>query len=118
MGTLQIKRVYEPAEKGDGIRILVDRLWPRGMKKETAQLTQWMKAIAPSTDLRKWFDHDPAKWEQFCLKYTLELQQNSAVENLLKLIKENKMVTLLYAAHDGRYNHAIVLQQFINEVTK
>jgi uncharacterized protein YeaO (DUF488 family) len=118
MGTVQIKRIYEPAEKDDGIRILVDRLWPRGIKKETAQLDEWMKAVAPSVDLRKWFNHDPAKWEEFQFKYTVELKQNDAVKDLLNIVKKNKLVTLLYAAHDEHHTHALVLQQFINTMLK
>lgn len=116
MGTVQIKRIYEPAEKSDGKRILVDRLWPRGVKKELAQLDDWMKTVAPSTDLRKWFNHDVAKWQEFTARYTLELKENSAVNELLDMVKKNKMVTLLYAAHDEDHNHAVVLLQFIKTV--
>src|ERR1700712_457690 len=116
MGTVQIKRVYEPVEKADGKRILVDRLWPRGVKKELAQLDEWMKAVAPSVDLRKWFNHDVARWNEFTALYMLELKQNAAVNDLLDMIKENKTVTLLYAAHDEQHNHALVLLQFINTV--
>lgn len=116
MGTVQIKRIYEPAEKSDGKRILVDRLWPRGVKKELAQLDDWMKTVAPSTDLRKWFNHDVAKWQEFTTRYTLELKENSAVNELLDMVKKNKMVTLLYAAHDEDHNHAVVLLQFIKTV--
>lgn len=118
MGSLQIKRVYEPAEKQDGKRILIDRLWPRGFKKETAQLDDWMKNIAPSTELRKWFDHDPAKWDEFQFKYLHELKQNPVAEDLLALVKNNKTVTLLYAARDEHHNHAQVLQRFIKEHIK
>lgn len=100
------------------MRILVDRLWPRGVKKETAHVDEWMKAVAPSTELRKWFNHDRPKWDQFQSKYTHELTQNDAVEELLHLIKNNKTVTLLYAAHDEQHNHALVLQQFIGELVK
>lgn len=116
MGTVQIKRIYEPAEKSDGKRILVDRLWPRGVKRELAQLDDWMKTVAPSTDLRKWFNHDVAKWQEFTTRYTLELKENSAVNELLDMVKKNKMVTLLYAAHDEDHNHAVVLLQFIKTV--
>lgn len=116
MGTVQIKRIYEPAEKSDGKRILVDRLWPRGVKRELAQLDDWMKTVAPSTDLRKWFNHDVAKWQEFTARYTLELKENSAVNELLDMVKKNKMVTLLYAAHDEDHNHAVVLLQFIKTV--
>jgi len=118
MGTLQIKRIYEPAEGSDGKRILVDLLWPRGVKKETAHLDEWMKEVAPSTALRKWFDHDPAKWETFSLKYTMELKQNKAVNDLITILNQNQTITLLYAAHDGQHNHAIVLQHFLTETLK
>jgi uncharacterized protein YeaO (DUF488 family) len=118
MATVKIKRIYEPFDEQDGMRILVDRLWPRGVKKETAHLDEWMKAVAPSTELRKWFNHDTPNWDQFKLKYTHELTQNNAVEELLHVIKNNKTVTLLYAAHDEQRNHALVLQQFIGELLK
>jgi len=120
MGTLQIKRIYQPAEKADGNRILVDRLWPRGVKKEAAKLDEWLKAIAPSDTLRKWFhqDSDPAKWQEFKAKYMLELKQNTAVDDLLDIISKNEKVTLLYAAHDEQQNHALVLLEFINELLK
>jgi uncharacterized protein YeaO (DUF488 family) len=118
MGTVQVKRVYEPAEPTDGKRILVDRLWPRGMKKKTAHLDEWLKDIAPSTGLRKWFHHDAAEWQEFTARYLLELKQNSAVNQLLDIISKNKIVTLLYGAHDTAHNHALVLLQFINEVVK
>jgi uncharacterized protein YeaO (DUF488 family) len=120
MGAIQIKRIYEPAEKTDGKRILVDRLWPRGVKKESAQLDEWMKAIAPSDALRKWFhqDSDREKWEEFKAKYMLELKQNTAVNDLLDIISKNGKITLLYAAHDEQQNHALVLREFINELLK
>ena len=118
METVQIKRIYEPAEKEDGKRILIDRLWPRGVKKESAGLDEWMKAVAPSVALRKWFDHDPAKWETFSLQYTLELKQNKAVNDLIELVKHSGAVTLLYAAHDAQHNHALILQRFLTEALK
>jgi uncharacterized protein YeaO (DUF488 family) len=118
MGSIKVKRIYEPAEKTDGIRILVDRLWPRGVKKETAQLDEWLKAIAPSDGLRKWFhqDADPGKWQEFKAKYILELKQNDAVVHLQDIISKNKVVTLLYAAHDQQQNHALVLLEFIDKL--
>ena len=118
MGTVQVKRVYEPVEATDGKRILVDRLWPRGMKKESAHLDEWLKDIAPSTELRKWFHHDVAEWHEFTACYMLELKQNSAVNTLLDIIDRNKTVTLLYGAPDTEHNHALVLLQFINEAIK
>jgi uncharacterized protein YeaO (DUF488 family) len=118
MGTVKIKRIYEPFDEQDGMRILVDRLWPRGVKKETIRLDDWMKEVAPSNELRKWFNHDMPNWDQLQSKYTHELTQNDAVKDLLDLIKKHKTVTLLYAAHDEQHNHALVLQQFIGELVK
>lgn len=116
MGTVKIKRIYEAAEKTDGVRILVDRLWPRGVKKETAQLDEWLKAIAPSEALRKWYhqDPDPSKWGEFKARYLTELKDNEAVSHLQDIIDKNKAVTLLYAAHDQQHNHALVLLEYIN----
>lgn len=113
MGKVQVKRIYAPADKADGKRILVDRLWPRGMKKEAANIDQWMKDIAPSTELRKWFNHEEPRWEEFTARYISELKQNPAVDSLMELIEGNPNVTLLYAAHNEQHNHAVVLKQFI-----
>ncbi|MFA6085705.1 DUF488 domain-containing protein [Mucilaginibacter sp.] len=118
MGTVKVKRIYKPFDEQDGMRILIDRLWPRGVKKETARLDEWMKEIAPSTELRKWFNHETPNWDEFRLKYRLELTQNDAVKNLLNFIKHHKTVTLLYAAHDEQHNHALVLQEFMGELLK
>lgn len=114
---IQIKRIYEPRSESDGMRILVDRLWPRGIKKEAAHLDEWMKDIAPSTQLRKWFNHDASKWQEFQLKYMHELQHNPMAEHLLKP-GTHRTITLLYAAHDEEHNHALVLQHFIMEKLK
>jgi uncharacterized protein YeaO (DUF488 family) len=113
MATIQIKRIYEPAAEGDGLRILVDRLWPRGIKKETARIDRWLKDIAPSTELRKWFHQDTSQWDEFRAKYLLELKQNKAVKDLQDIIKNNKTVTLLFAVRDEQQNHALVLKQFL-----
>jgi uncharacterized protein YeaO (DUF488 family) len=107
--TFQIKRVYEPAKPTDGTRVLVDRLWPRGLRKADADLTLWMKDVAPSPSLRVWFNHDPERFAEFRRRYTRELKGNPAVAELRKLGK-SKRVTLLYAAHDPKVNHALVLQ--------
>lgn len=108
-----IKRVYEPASETDGIRVLVDRLWPRGLTREAAKVDSWMKEIAPSTLLRKWFDHDPEKFESFADQYIHELNQNhKAVSDLKKLLKKGK-VTLVYGAKNPDCNHALVLQRFL-----
>jgi uncharacterized protein YeaO (DUF488 family) len=113
MGTIKVKRIYEPAEKKDGLRILVDRLWPRGMKKEDAHIDEWLKAIAPSDQLRKRFHSDTSKWEEFEAKYKLELQQNEAVKQLLDIAAKHPVVTLLYSVRDEHRNHALVLRQFL-----
>ncbi len=117
MPTFQIKRIYELADPSDGRRILVDRLWPRGVKKENAQLDAWLKEVAPTTNLRKWFDHDPAKWDEFQLKYLLELKQNQAVRDLSRSLANDKTITLLYAAKDTQHTHALVLQRFLKEMS-
>jgi uncharacterized protein YeaO (DUF488 family) len=118
MGTIQIKRIYKPAEQTDGVRVLIDRLWPRGMKKESAQIDEWLKEVAPSTALRQWIHHDPTKWQEFEAKYKLELVQNNAVNDLLTTINKNKVVTLLYASRDETHNHALVLLEFIKHHKK
>ena len=118
MAKVNIKRIYEPAGEKDGFRILVDRFWPRGLKKDPLPYDEWITVLAPSNKLRMWFDHDPEKWNQFQLKYTLELAKNASVDKLLKLIRKHKRVTLLYAAHDEEHNHALVMQQFLNLLLK
>ena len=107
-----IKRVYEKPAATDGLRVLVDRLWPRGLRRSDAHLSWWMKDVAPSPDLRKWFDHDPLKFAQFKRRYTLEMRSNAAVVELRRLGK-SKRVTLLYGARDPKVNHAIILQKFL-----
>lgn len=110
-----IKRVYAPINKNDGFRILIDRLWPRGLSKEKAQVDLWLKEIAPSTALRKWFGHDPDKWEEFRKKYRTEIASNEEAMNILKSkVKEGK-VTLVYGAKDEQHNDAVVLQEIACE---
>ena len=111
--TIKIKRIYEPFSKSDGYRILVDRLWPRRMKKEDAFIDKWMKEVGPSNTLRKWFNHDPEKWELFIAKYKAELKGSSAFEELMSVIKKHKIITLTYSAKDEQYNQAVALRQFI-----
>lgn len=109
------KRIYEDPSKDDGYRVLVDRLWPRGVSKEEARLDEWLKEIAPSTDLRKWFDHDPDKFDEFANRYKGELtQKEEVIESSLKKAEE-QTVTLLYAAKDEKHNHALVLKDFLEE---
>lgn len=118
MNELQCKRIYEPSIETDGFRILVDRLWPRGLKKEDAKIDLWAKDIAPSTDLRKFFGHDPKKYASFKKAYREELTENPAAKNFkdlcLEKIKDQK-ITLLYAAKDEKYNHALVLKAWLEE---
>ena len=109
---IKIKRVYEKPEDEDGIRILVDRLWPRGLTKEKASIDLWLKDIAPGTELRKWFGHDPVKWKEFQKRYLLELEKNKKQGLLLKnQIKKGK-VTLVYGAKDEEHNEAVILKDF------
>jgi uncharacterized protein YeaO (DUF488 family) len=112
---IKVKRVYDPLEKDDGIRILVDRLWPRGVKKD--QVDVWLKDIAPSDELRKWYNHDPNKWEEFKRRYFEELSRNPKVEILLQLIKKGNNVTLLYASKSP-YNNAVALKEYLEKVLK
>ena len=110
-----VKRIYEPANSEDGFRVLVDRLWPRGVSKEKARLDLWLKDIAPSTGLRKWFNHDPAKWIEFQSKYRQELEANpGALEELRKATGEAAVVTLLYGARDSEHNEAVVLAEYLS----
>ena len=111
---LKIKRIYELPEKDDGFRVLVDRLWPRGVSKERAHLDLWLKEIAPTDALRKWFHHDPARWTEFVAKYRKELAgRKDLVQQIKKLEADHGEVTLLYSAHDAARNQAVVLRQFL-----
>jgi uncharacterized protein YeaO (DUF488 family) len=112
---IKIKRIYEPALKEDGFRILIDRLWPRGMNKENAAIQRWLKEVAPSAPLRKWFDHQPEKWEVFKKSYMDELASNKAVKEIITAHESHPVVTLLYAAHDVQHNHALVLEDFLKK---
>ena len=115
---IRIKRVYDPPDKADGTRVLVDRLWPRGLRKEKAAVTFWLKEIAPSTELREWFGHDPPRWVEFGHRYRAELARNDgAVVQLVNLSKLGSM-TMLYAAHDTEHNHAIVLAAYLSDHLK
>lgn len=110
---IRVKRVYNSATKEDGIRILVDRIWPRGLKKEDIKLDEWVKEVAPSTELRKWFSHEHKKWEGFRKKYFEELKKKKHL--CKKLAKGNNNITLLYSAKDTEHNQAIVLKEFLEE---
>ena len=112
----RIKRVYETAKSDDGYRILVDRLWPRGVSKASGSVDLWLKEIAPSADLRKWFNHDTEKWHAFKSKYKKELKGNAAlVEKIRNIDCDKGIVTLLYAAKDEQHNQAVVLHEFLSE---
>ncbi len=111
---MEIKRVYDAAQTGDGLRILVDRLWPRGLSKEAARIDIWMKEVAPSPALRKWFGHDPERWEEFKRSYFLELDASKeAVKELEELIGIGSPITLVYAAADPLHNNAVALRQYL-----
>ena len=110
---IQTKRVYEEPEESDGSRILAERLWPRGVSKERAALDRWMKGVAPSHELRKWFDHDPDKWEEFQEKYRKELFGSKAVVEMIELIRRHRTVTLIYASKDEKHNSTTVLREFL-----
>ncbi|MDX8479965.1 DUF488 domain-containing protein [Mesorhizobium sp. VK24D] len=110
---IAVKRVYEAPEKTDGQRVLIDRIWPRGVAKKDAELTLWLKEIAPSDELRKWFGHDPERWAEFQKRYRAELDRNeAAVTQLRGLLHEGK-VTLLYGAHDEAHNNAVALAGYL-----
>ena len=109
---VRIKRIYDEPDREDGERILVDRLWPRGVAKDDAAFSVWMKDVAPTADLRKWFDHKPERWTEFQRRYRAELKDNPAVEDLLKRAAAGT-VTLLYGARNREYNHAAVLADFL-----
>lgn len=115
---LQIKRIYDPSEQSDGVRLLVDRIWPRGVSKERAHLDAWVKDITPSTELRKWFGHKAENFEEFGRLYREELDARPEAQKAIeRIIAQNKqgMVTLLYAAKDPQINHAILLKAYIEE---
>ncbi|GJL84031.1 MAG: hypothetical protein DHS20C01_36650 [marine bacterium B5-7] len=113
MQQISIKRIYEIASKDDGYRVLVDRMWPRGVSRNDAAIDQWVKEIAPSTELRKWFNHDPEKWDEFQKRYRIELKDHSEALIGLKKICGDGSMTLLYAAKDTEHNQAVVLKQVL-----
>jgi uncharacterized protein YeaO (DUF488 family) len=108
---VRIKRAYEPPARGDGTRVLVDRLWPRGVSKADAGITQWMKDVAPSSELRKWFGHDPARWEEFRRRYRAELAARKALVAQLRELARKGPLTLVYSARDQAHNQAVVLRE-------
>ncbi|MCC7304139.1 DUF488 domain-containing protein [bacterium] len=111
---IKVKRVYEQAADSDGTRVLIDRLWPRGISKEKATISIWMKDIAPSTELRRWFSHDPSKWKEFQERYIKELESNETqLKELVEIINTNTVVTLVYGAKDETHNNAVALSSFL-----
>lgn len=110
---MKIKRAYAPVEDTDGYRILVDRLWPRGISKDKAKIDLWLKSVAPSNDLRKWFGHDPERFPEFSKRYQAELEESGALDELRATIKDHPNTTLLFAAHDEEHNNAVVLQHLL-----
>ena len=111
---IKFKRIYEKSEENDGFRILIDRLWPRGLSKENARIDLWLKEVAPSDNLRKWFGHDPEKWDKFKEKYKSELiNKQEQIGEIKKLETDHKIITLLYAAKDENHNNAVVLKEIL-----
>ena len=115
---IQIKRVYDPPDPEDGKRILVDRLWPRGIRKENLKMDEWLKEIAPSDKLRKWFSHDPKKYEEFKKEYTEELEDKSEILKRIKGEAKTGRVTILFSAKDTEHNNAMVLKELLSKQTK
>ena len=112
---VKIKRIYDPPSKDDGVRILVDRLWPRGISKEAAAIDEWVRDVAPSDELRKWFSHDPAKWQEFRKRYISELKKNPELISKLRALARKGRLTLLFAAKDDAHNNAVVLRELIGK---
>lgn len=114
---VKVKRIYEPSEPGDGTRFLVERLWPRGMKKESLHMEAWLKDAAPSDSLRRWFGHDPQKWSEFQDRYFAELDtRREALQTLIEAAGKGN-ITLLYSAHDTEHNNAVALKKYVEERT-
>lgn len=113
---VQLKRVYDKPAKADGRRILVDRIWPRGLKKKYARIDEWFKEVAPTTGLRKWFGHDPSRWEEFKKRYFRELDNHR--ERVQQLVRESKKrtVTLLFGAKDTEHNNAVALKEYLEKL--
>lgn len=115
MAEIRLKRAYEEPASDDGLRILVERLWPRGLTRERASVDLWIKEVAPSTELRRWFNHDPARWAEFRKRYRAELRQNKDAVEVLRQRCKDQTVTLVYAARDEEHNGALVLKDYIEQ---
>lgn len=111
-----LKRIYDSPSPSDGYRVLIDRLWPRGMSKEKADLSEWNKDLAPSKELRIWFHHNPDLWNEFSKKYMEELLQHNLGKEFLKQHKQEEVITLLYASHDIEHTHALILQKYLQDL--
>ncbi len=115
---IQVKRAYEASSKNDGARYLVERLWPRGVKKENLEVEAWIKDVAPSAELRRWFQHDPAKWSEFRRRYFRELEKSPEAWQPLLARARQGLVTLVYSAHDTEHNNALALKEFLDQKLK
>ncbi len=113
---ITVKRIYEKPDKDDGFRILVERLWPRGISRERAHIDLWLKDVAPSPELRKWFNHEDEKWEEFVRRYYLELTGNEGIERIKILIKENNNITFVYSSRNIEHNNAVALKNIIYDI--
>ena len=114
---IKLKRVYEEPESVDGIRVLVERLWPRGLSKQKAKVDIWLKDAAPSTELRKWFNHDPAKWEEFKNHYHTELDQNPSAIKPLQDLPEDANITFVFASKEEQFNNAVALKEYLESLS-
>ncbi|MDD2466265.1 MAG: DUF488 domain-containing protein [Desulfobulbus sp.] len=112
---IQLKRIYDPPDPDDGIRILVDRLWPRGVKKENLHMDEWIREVAPSDALRRWFAHDPAKWDEFRRRYSSELEENPDSWHPIFKAAQRTTITLLYSSHSHEQNNAVALKSFLEK---
>jgi uncharacterized protein YeaO (DUF488 family) len=115
---IAVKRVYEPVGERDGTRILVERLWPRGVRKDALLLDAWLKDVAPSTALRRWFGHDPARWQEFCARYAAELDARPEAWAPIVQADRSGTVTLLYSAHDTQHNNAVALKAYLESLPR
>lgn len=115
---IKTKRIYDEYNENDGFRVLVDRLWPRGLKKEEARVDLWAKDIAPSDELRKWYSHDPSKWDEFKSRYLRELENNPKTKEFIETIKKYPKITLLFSSKEKNLNNATVLKEFIENKIK
>jgi len=113
MATVRLARVYDPPGDDDGLRVLVDRVWPRGIRKADAHVDLWLREVGPSTELRRWFGHEPERFEEFARRYRAELAGNPAAEELRAVVREHPRVTLLYGARDTEHNQAVVLAELL-----